>query len=282
MNPFPKLDHLLTKVSDSHAAGQWFEARGFTVSPVSIIASMGIQNRLVLFNSGVAGTANFIELMAIQPGAQVQDAMGRLLSSADGTRSIVLVTEDAHACASHLSALGFAPGEVHHVQRKWELPGETLDLEFDVLLPIQAPLKFNVCKYFTLQHYLRDEWTTHANGVSHLSAIHGVVKAAEHAAETFARVLGRVPEKVTVGHHKIVSEAVSLHVFESAAYEEFSGKLRPEGIVGYALESKNLDLTFDYLHKTNTPIERLGPKGGLIEAFGNDVFIRDLNRLTSP
>jgi Glyoxalase-like domain len=275
MNQFPKLDHLLTKVSDSQAAGQWFEARGFTVSPVSNIASMGIQNRLLLFNTGVAATANFIELMAIQPGAQVQDSMHRLLSGPDGTRSIVLVTEDAHACAAHLSALGFAPGEVHHVERKWVLPGETLELEFDVLLPIQAPLKFNVCKYFTLQHYLREEWTKHPNGVSHLSAILGVVKAADQAAVTFARILGGVPEKVSVGHHKVVSEAVSLHIFEPAAYEEFSGKLRPEGIVGYVLQSENLELTFEYLRKTNTPIERLGSKSGLIEAFGNDVLIRD-------
>jgi hypothetical protein len=138
---------------------------------------------------------DFIELMAFQPGAQFQDAMNRVLTGSEVTRSIVLAHEDALACAGHLSALGFAPGEAHHVQRKRVMPGETLDLEFDVLLPIQAPLEFNVRKYFTLQQYLRDEWTTHAYGVSHLSARHGLGKAADHATGCFAACfrVGRLP-----------------------------------------------------------------------------------------
>jgi Glyoxalase-like domain len=274
MNPYPQIDHLLTKVQSAVSSGQWFEARGFTVTPLSSINTMGIENRLVLFNSGVAGTANFIELMGVQSGAQVQKSMQQLLSGPNGSRSIVLVSHDAYDCADHLRRMRFSPGEVHNVKRQWLLPNETLDLEFDVLLPIQADLTFNVCKYFTLEHYLRPSWTSHANGVSHLSAIFGVVEDAEKTALAYARILGGQLEKAEAGHYTISNFAVCLHVFEANAYEGFTGKKTRKGIVGYELTSADLDLTVNYLHKERTPLVSIQKVGQLMEAFGNDVIIR--------
>jgi hypothetical protein len=273
LNTFPKIDHLLTKVVSAEASGQWFEERGFTVTPLSAIASMGIENRLVLFNSGVAGTANFVELMCFQSDVPVQKTMQELLNGASGSRSIVLVSNDAHACADHLRGLGFEPGTVHNVKRQWSLPNETLDLEFDVLLPIQADLTFNVCRYFTLEHYLRPTWTTHANGVSHLSAIFGVVGDAKASAIAYSTILGESFEKVSASHYKVANSAVSLHLFEPSAYEAFAGRSNRKGIAGYELTTKDIDLTFDYINKANTELTTYLGSSRFIEAFGNDVLI---------
>lgn len=173
-NGIAEIDHLLTKVEHPDDAGAHFERLGFTVTPVSQIDSMGLCNRLVLFAPVAEGSANFIELMGITDLAKMPQGMSDLLQGPQGIRSLVMTTPDAHAARAELLANGYPLGEVHHITRDWVLPDQRLLVEFDVLLPVPAPFAFNVCRYFTLLHYIRPEWTSHGNGVSHLDAVYCV------------------------------------------------------------------------------------------------------------
>lgn len=270
-----QIDHLMNKVDSPQDAGAWFERCGFTVTPLSLIGSMGLSNRLVLFEPSLAGCANFIELMGVVPGAQVHPGMGQLLAGDEGMRSMVLVSQDAEASRVLLAGDGFAPGEVHHVTRQWELPDESLDLAFDVLLPIAAPLMFNVCRYYTLQHYLRPQWLLHPNGVQRIDSVLGVVEDLAGVAALYERIFGMAPAQLAPGHLLLEPGAISLELFTASAYAAAGGGHHPAGFAGYRLACQEI-------HETAAWFDRAGvngdwPAGGngwVTRAFGNDIWLK--------
>ncbi len=269
-----QIDHLMNKVDSPQDAGAWFERCGFTVTPLSVIGSMGLCNRLVLFEPALAGGANFLELMGTVPSAQVQPAMGKLLAGDDGTRSMVLVSQDAHASRAQLAERGFAPGEVHNVTRQWELPGESLDLAFDVLLPMPAPLMFNVCRYYTLQHYLRPQWVQHANGVQRIASVMGVVDDVAEAAAFYERLFGTVPRQVAPGRMLLEPGAIALELFTPEAYTAAGGGQRTAGFAGYSLACKNAGDTVGwFIHAGVTGNWLQRDKTWATQAFGNDIWL---------
>lgn len=270
-----QIDHLMNKVDSPQDAGAWFERCGFTVTPLSVIGSMGLCNRLVLFEPAFAGGANFIELMGTVPGAPVQPAMGQLLAGEDGTRSMVLVSQDANATQVQLAQRGFAPAQVHHVTRQWDLPGESLDLAFDVILPMPAPLTFNVCRYYTLQHYLRPQWLRHANGVLRISSVMGVVEDVAQAATFYERLLGVTPRQIRQGHMLFEPGAMALELFSQDAYSAAGGtRGRPPGFSGYRLSCVNARETKAWFAGAGVSGEWVDEGGTWrTRAFGNDIWL---------
>lgn len=276
MNADLKIDHLLTKVDAPQEAGDWFEQCGFTVTPLSVIGSMGLCNRLVLFAPGEPRGANFIELMGTLPGAAVQPAMAQLLSGTDGTRSMVLVSQDAKASRELLAARGFAPGEVHNVTRTWELPGESLDLAFDVLLPMQAPLLFNVCRYYTLEHYLRPQWTRHANGVLRVDAVMGVVADIEEAGAFYERLFSVACETIAPGHKRVRPGDVALDLFTPQSWSVVTGTQRAPGFAGYRLQCEDAEKAAQWFSRAGAkPLFDEARKAWRLTAFGNEVLLAD-------
>lgn len=170
-----RIDHLLTHVPSLSAATEHFERMGFQLSPVSTIDAMGVANRMVLMRSRSADCANYIELMTAHDPAKLPDQMRSVLSGAGGIGSMVLQTADIEALARTVYRSGFAQPEVFHVRREWKIPGEpSVYPEFDVILPVEAPLRFNACCYYNVELYQREDWLTHPNGAQRLSAVFAV------------------------------------------------------------------------------------------------------------
>lgn len=275
-----RIDHLMTKVDSPQDAGAWFERCGFTVTPYSEIGAMGLCNRLVLFDPQVPGMANFIELMGMLPGQVVQPAMAALLAGDEGLRSMVLVSDDAHASRAMLAQRGFNPGAVHHVTRRWELPGENLDLAFDVLLPMAAPLPFNVCRYHTLQHYLRPQWTKHANGVRHVDAVFGVVDEVAHALAFYERLFDTAAQRIGAGHAVLRRGPAALELFNAETYDAFMGrdaKLGMAGLRGYRLRCDDAGVTAGWFRRAGVEATwrevAKGEAGWQVRAFGCDLLL---------
>lgn len=186
-----EIDHLLTSVHNLEAAASLFRRMGFTLSPISRIEGMGISNHLVLMTPPTPGFANYIELMTAHDRSRLPPAMVRTLSGGEGIKSMVLGAPDIAAASVAIKQAGFEVKEPFHVKREWVIgPGQSVFPEFDVILPIEAPLVFNCCRYFNVDLYLRTEWLKHGNGARRLLSVIAVADEPTAVAKQFGRLFG--------------------------------------------------------------------------------------------
>ncbi|TWT10067.1 VOC family protein [Reyranella sp. CPCC 100927] len=244
--PVIEIDHLLTYVRDLDHAATLFRRMGFTLSPISRIEGMGISNHLVLMHPGVPGAGNYIELMAAHDRARLPSVMAQTLSGGEGIKSMVLSAADAHAAQAAFVAQGFNADPPVHVKREWPIgPDESVFPEFDVLLPVDAPLVFNCCRYFNVELYLRPDWMEHANSARCLRSVLAVAAEPQRIVATFASVFGRPP----IGGPDVVRVspgAVDLVLMTPAALRERYGldvSAPDQGAryIGYVIEVASLE-----------------------------------------
>lgn len=266
-NGMLEIDHLLTSVDDPVAAGEEFERLGFTVSPISIITTMGLANRLILMDPKVEGAANFIEFMGVWGKPEdANPAMSSLLEGPQGIRSIVLATPDAHAAREELLANGIDPGPVFHVERRWTVSeDDVMDIVYDVILPYRsAPLAFNLCQYQTLHHYLRADWRVHPNGARHFAAVH-CIASDPSVSDYYARLFGQParPSRFGTSAMEVSPGEVSLCLHDETGFADWSGiaVTGREGYVGYSVEVENLDATRRYLTERGVTFVDRGEQG---------------------
>ena len=253
-NGLLEIDHLLTKVESPDRAGDHFERLGFTVTPLSLIESMGLCNRLVLFKPLTEGSANFIELMGVSHEAKVPPSMAELLQGPAGIRSMVMATPDAHAARAELVSNGYPFGDVHHIAREWKIPGQSLDVKFDVLLPVPAPLKFNICRYYTLQHYIRSDWIGHANGIVNLEAVYCTANDTRQTLQYYEALFGVAATGSDARGWTVSPNNVQLTIFSPQAWEKNFDTPAVLGFTGYRLRSKRLATTAEFMKAAGVPI----------------------------
>ena len=253
-NGILEIDHLLTKVEQPELAGVHFERLGFTVTPLSPIESMGLCNRLVLFAPLTSGSANFIELMGVSDSQRLPPSMAQLMQGPPGIRSMVMVTPEAHAARAELVQSGYPFGEVHHVSREWVMPDERIQVEFDVLLPVPAPFAFNVCRYFSLQHYTRPDWTLHANGIRNLEAVYCIAHQPKQAVRYYEDLFGAPAIGSDAQGWSVSPGQVALTVFSPESWLHAFDTPASPGFAGYRLCSANIEATLHYLQSTGLQI----------------------------
>lgn len=243
--PIREIDHLLTYVKNLDAAADLFQRMGFTLSPISRIDTMGIANRLVLMQPATPGCANFIELMAAEDRARLPAAMAETLSGAEGIKSMVLAAEDAGVAHDAIRAQGFDAAPPVHVRREWIIaPDESVFPEFDVVLPVAAPLVFNCCQYHNVSLYLRPDWMAHRNGARGMRAV--IARASDAAA--VARQYGGLFAAAADGNGdawRTTPGKVALDILTpGAASREFgigaAAERREASYLGYRVEVESL------------------------------------------
>ncbi len=213
------IDHLMTFVADIDAAARCWERLGFTLTPASHITTMGIVNRLVLLQSATPGTANFVELMAVSDATRLPAPMRPVLSGREGVKSMVMATPDAARAHQTLVQAGYPFEPPQHVRREWVLPGEpSVWPEFDVLLPVPAPLLFNVCQYHNLPLYQRADWQQHRNGALRLLACFATASDPAGAIGYFERLFGRTAHAGAGSGLAVSPAATEITVFSPADF----------------------------------------------------------------
>lgn len=183
------IDHLMINVTSSQDAGSVFELLGFIATPKS--GMPGLSNRLICFADTPhdRGVCNYIELMALEDAATAPPLMPDLLKT-PGPVSTVLSVDNAHAVATQLTEDGLDIGPVLDLQRDWELPdGSVITPAFAVAIPAlgQAPIYWNYCLHKTAEHYVRPEFTSHPNTVSHFDGVSALVKDRDAAVDHYTR-----------------------------------------------------------------------------------------------
>jgi len=230
-----ELDHLMTYVADLDAAAADYERLGFRLTPISHISAMGIANRLVPMRPRTPGAANFIELMGVADASRLPAPMREVLAGEPGIKSMVMMTRDAHAAHRLLADAGYPFAPPSHVRREWAIPGEgSVWPEFDVLLPVPAPLKFNVCQYHNVELYLREDWLEHPNTAQTLLAAIGVADDVRPAIAYFERLFGVAAVCGADGGHALSPGRTDLVLYEPAAFEARFGCAAPAAGDGVA------------------------------------------------
>jgi hypothetical protein len=236
-----EIDHLLTSVHNLEAVASLFRRMGFTLSPISRIEGMGISNHLVLMTPPTPGFANYIELMTAHDRTRLPPAMVRTLSGGEGIKSMVLGAPDIAVARTAINQAGFAANEPFHVKREWVIgPGESVFPEFDVILPVEAPLTFNCCRYFNVDLYLRPEWLKHENGAKRLRSVIAVAADPAAVAKPLGALFGDI-ENVQ-GATRTSPGRVDLAIFNPdsllTSFGVEAGSLQPGAAcyVGYVIE----------------------------------------------
>lgn len=245
-NGIAEVDHLLTYVTNLDAAATAYERLGFRLTPRSEIGAMGIANRLVLLSPLTAGTANYLELMSAADRTKLPPPMATTLSGAEGVKSMVMATPDAHGARAELGANGYGFAPPVHVKREWVIPGEgSVWPEFDVMLPIAAPLPFNLCRYFNLDLYLREDWRTHPNGARHLTATFAVAADAHATACYYETLFGTAATLGADGAWIVKTAAVELAIYDPLSFAARFGVALPAAdtprYTGYRVAVASLD-----------------------------------------
>jgi Glyoxalase-like domain len=213
------IDHLLTYVASLEAAAGAYERLGFTLTPVSDITAMGIANRLALMRPRNPRRASFIELMAVTDQARLPPLMRPLLMGEEGIKSMVLLTPDAGAAHASLVARGYAFAPPVHVKREWILsPSESVWPEFDVLLPIPAPLAFNACQYHNVELYHRPAWTEHANTAQFVRAAYAVASDVAATAAYYERLFEAPVRREPDGSMSVTPGQIELRIYGLQAF----------------------------------------------------------------
>ncbi len=227
-NGIAEIDHLLTYVADLDVASAAYERLGFRLTPRSEIGAMGIANRLALLSPLTAGTGNYIELMSAADRTRLPPPMATTLSGTEGVKSMVMATPDAHKAQAELVANGYGFAPPVHVKREWVIPGEgSVWPEFDVMLPIAAPLPFNLCRYFNLDLYLRQDWRTHPNGARHLIATFAVAPDAHATARYYEALFGQAATLGADGAWIVRAAAVELSIYDPLSFASCFGVAPP-------------------------------------------------------
>lgn len=235
-NGLSEIDHLMTFVADIEAASRDWERLGFSLTPHSHITAMGIVNRLVLLQSRTPGTANFVELMGVSDASALPPPMRSVLSGDEGVKSMVMATHDAAQAQEALVAAGYPFEPPRHVRREWILPGEgSVWPEFDVLLPIEAPLAFNVCQYHNLPLYQRADWQQHRNGAVSMLACFATAPDPADAIGYFERLFGRASHASAGGGRATSPAAADIVVYAPADFaSRFGVEVRVGASASYA------------------------------------------------
>jgi hypothetical protein len=242
---FTEIDHLLGSAADPQHGGEKYARLGFTVTPLSIIESIGVGNRMVLLQPLTANTANFVECMGIVDSARVPPTMAELLGGSEGIRSMVLSGPDARTSHTQLKLNGYEFLPPLDLEREWALPsGEILRPAFLVTLPAPAPLRFNFCQYRNLHPYLRTEWLAHENGAQHLTGVLAIADSAEAAVRPFETVFAS-PARNRDGIFSTGPGKVRLQVGNRAALralipDEWLGETRGIRYLGFEVKVGSL------------------------------------------
>jgi hypothetical protein len=258
-----EIDHVLTSVHDLDAAASLFQRMGFTLSPISRIDGMGISNHLVLMTPPAPGIGNYIELMTAHNPANLPPPMVKTLSGAEGIKSMVLVAPAIEPAREAIREAGFAAEAPFHVRREWVIaPGESVFPEFDVILPVDAPLTFNCCRYYNVELYLRPDWLKHENGAKGLRSVIAVARDPDAVGEPLGRLFGGMragPGAVTTSPGKV---DLAIHnpdnLRETLGIE--AGDIPADGarFIGYVIEVESRDRLLACLDRGGVPYRKIG------------------------
>lgn len=260
------IDHLMVSVGDSATAAEIFSKMGFTITPQGQLP--GMSNRLICFPNTHGNIPNFVELMSLDDEDAAPPPMAQALKVPDRPVLIVAASADAKTTEEKLSDAGIGVSPVIDGERDWTLPGgEVIDLAFSIVLPSpgQAPFYWIAVEHKTPQHYLRPDFTAHANGATAMSKIiavaHDPRAAAKHYEKHWSATItgpssGSGPVTVTRGD---VQLQIHTHKELAKTYAGTKIERSEDHIVGFVARVGDTETVAEHLDNNGFSPMRAGP-----------------------
>ncbi|WP_299484073.1 VOC family protein [uncultured Roseibium sp.] len=173
------LDHLVVAVNDLDAAGQAYEAMGFTVTPENR-HPFGTANRLIQFNGF------FIELLSIADPSLITETIGKtfsfgafnrdFLKSREGASMLVLDSRGADDDRDDFGKAGLELFEPFSFERTAHLPGgETAKVAFDLTIlsdPLGPQIGYFTCHNKYPENFWKPAFQKHKNGAQDIRSVY--------------------------------------------------------------------------------------------------------------
>lgn len=189
------IDHVVVLVRDLDRARSAYERLGFTLTPRGY-HTLGSQNHCIVFGR------DYVELLAVPKPHPAMQFFSDFLATGEGLGAIALATDDAESAQRELVASGVAAEAPLDFSRPVELPEGARDAKFRIVQLAAADTpgcRTFLCQHFTPDLVWREEYGSHAVGVTAIAAIGIVVEDPKTAAAGYARLFDTKPSRIPEG-----------------------------------------------------------------------------------
>lgn len=189
------IDHVVVLVRDLDRARSTYERLGFTLTPRGY-HTLGSQNHCIVFGR------DYMELLAVPKPHPAMQFFSDFLATGEGLGAIALATDDAEGAQRELLASGVAAEAPLDFSRPVELPEGARDAKFRIVQLAAADTpgcRTFLCQHFTPDLVWRDEYRSHAVGVTGIAAIGIVVEDPKTGAAGYARLFDTKPSRIPEG-----------------------------------------------------------------------------------
>ena len=214
------LDHAVINVKfEMDRAAPLFEGLGFTITPRGY-HSLGSINHLMIFGT------DYLELIGLPAG--IENPRPEIANSPLGINGLVFKADDVDTTYARLDELGLAGDPPMSFTRPVALGGAEHTARFrtvKVRPDVFAAGRVYFCEHGTPHLVWRDEWSTHANGVTAIREFVVVAAEPEATAARYADVAGAADIAGGAAEQVIDLPGVRLSVLSPARYGERFGAM---------------------------------------------------------
>jgi hypothetical protein len=228
------LDHVAHFVPDLDAAARLVESLGFTPTPESAHrahgAPAGTSNRCLMFEEG------YVEILAPTLDTANADRVRAHMARYDGVHLACFGTPDARFEHQRLAGQGFEPEPLVDLQRTVD-GGEMVRFSVVYVPPGQMPEgRVQYAQQLTPEVIWKDEFVSHANGVTGVAAVYVVADDPAAVGARWARFTGLLPRSAD---RLVALQAARGRVLIGTQDDLFERAPAAPALAGYALTCRH-------------------------------------------
>jgi len=174
-NTIKSIDHPVIAVRSLEASHGVYERLGFTIPPRGSHVEWGTGNWCIMF------PGDYLELRGIiDPERFTLDLDRHLATHGEGMMGLAFGTTGADRAFDEMTAAGLHPKPVRSLSRNFELPGGWVQPRFRLCFPdaadVHGLMHVVLCEHLTPELIRKPEYLRHANGVTGIAGLLGVVE----------------------------------------------------------------------------------------------------------
>ena len=284
-NVITSIDHPVIAVADMDASRSTFERLGFTIPPRGSHVEWGTGNWCIMFPN------DYLELRGvIDPTRYTVNLPEFLAERGECLMGVAFGTVGAQETYDQMVAKGLHPKEVRQLTRNFELAEGWVQPRFSLCFPSEpdAPglMHVVVCEHLTPELIRKPEYLDHANGVTGVISMTGVIEDFDRVEKAQKLFLG--PDAVgrtSDGLMLTLPSGQTINLINGAAFERIYGiKDQPQapflGVMRLAVQ--DITKTTQVLKDNGVPSEpakdgtlRVGPDDtcGMILEFSDSPVV---------
>jgi glyoxalase-like protein len=251
------LDHLVVAVKDLTAAGQAYEALGFTVTPENQ-HPWGTANRLVQLDGF------FIELLSCGDESSITETSGSefsfgafnrdFLKTREGASMLVLESDDSAKDREDFEKAGLQVFDPFSFERTANLAdGSTAEVAFDLTIlkdPLSPEIGYFTCHNRFPENFWKSAFQKHHNGAQSVEAVYLLARDPSDHHEFLGGFSGQREMRATSLGLELDTPRGKISVLNPAAYRSIVGEKAADAVQGALPQIAALEISCSGLDTT--------------------------------